>query len=329
VLNDVTPVMKGRRKAAILSIIICVFLWGFSFISIKESLQAFPPMTLGTVRFAIAIAVLFFMYRFSPEWPGKGLRNKGSAVSQFKADLPLLIGSGFAGVTFYFFCENNGVARVTASEASIIVAAIPVLTMIAEWFAEKSFYKTKSADDNMPHDNAPSLGWQSWLGALISIGGVALVAGVSFSLSGSVSGYVYMGGAALCWVSYSLLTRPLFDRKRSRLYIVFWQNAFGFLGFLPFAALEYKNWGQPTLPVMLHVLFLALGCSAFGYWLYAHAMEVLGVSVTSVFINLIPVVTVIAGFIVLDERLTLLQWAGAALVLAGVYLTVLPRRENN
>jgi Permeases of the drug/metabolite transporter (DMT) superfamily len=304
--------MIERRKSALLSIIACVLVWGFSFISIKESLPVFPPMTLGAVRFAIAIVVLFLMYRFSPEWQG--------ANKTLKQDLPLLIGSGLSGVTFYFFFENNGVMRVTASEASIITAAIPVLTMIADWFAARISFRVS-------HNNAPSLGWQSWLGAFISIAGVALVAGVSFSLSGSISGYVYMGGASLCWVGYSLLTRPLFDRKRSRLYIVFWQNFFGFLGLLPFAMLEYKNWGNPTLPVMLHVIFLALGCSALGYWLYARAMETLGVSTTSVFINLIPVVTVIAGFIVLHERLTLLQGAGAALVLSGVYLTILPRRK--
>jgi drug/metabolite transporter (DMT)-like permease len=313
-------VIKGRRKPALLSIIACVFLWGFSFISIKESLPVFPPMTLGAVRFTIAITVLFFIYRFSSEWQSKRMQaeEKKNANKRFKSDIPLLIGSGFSGVTFYFFFENNGVARVTASEASIITAAIPVLTMIADWFAAKL----------SSHDNAPHLGWKSWLGAFISIAGVALVAGVSFLLSGSISGYVYMGGAALCWVAYSLLTRPLFDRKRSRLYIVFWQNFFGFLGLLPFAMLEYKSWGNPTLKVMLHVIFLALGCSALGYWLYAHAMEVLGVSTTSVFINLIPVVTVIAGFIVLHERLTLLQGAGAVLVLGGVYLTILPQNSD-
>ena len=302
--------IKGRRNFAVFSIIACVLLWGFSFISIKESLPVFPPMTLGAVRFVIAIAALFLMYRFSPEWKG--------ANKTLKSDMFLLIGSGLTGVTFYFFFENNGVMRVTASEASIITAAIPVLTMIADWLTAKL----------SSHNNAPRLGWQSWLGAFISIAGVALVAGISFSLSGSISGYVYMGGAALCWVAYSLLTRPLFDRKRSRLYIVFWQNFFGFLGLLPFAMMEYKNWGNPTLPVMLHVLFLALGCSALGYWLYAYAMEALGVSTTSVFINLIPVVTVIAGFIVLNERLTLLQGAGAALVLAGVYLTILPNAKS-
>jgi drug/metabolite transporter (DMT)-like permease len=319
--------MTKQRKSAIFSITACVLVWGFSFISIKESLPVFPPMTLGAVRFVIAIAVLFLMYRFSPDW-----RNANKAL---KADMPLLIGSGMAGVTFYFFFENNGVARVTASEASIITASIPVLTMIADWFAAKSSFRASrnsalrddgSLRENAQQSNAQRLGWKSWLGAFISIAGVALVAGVSFSLSGSISGYVYMGGAALCWVGYSLLTRPLFERKRPRLYIVFWQNFFGFIGLLPFAVLEYKNLGNPTLPVMLHVIFLAIGCSALGYWLYAHAMEVLGVSVTSVFINLIPVVTVIGGFIVLNERLTLLQGAGAALVLAGVYLTILPKK---
>ena len=317
----VSPVIKGHRRLAIFSIIACVLLWGFSFISIKESLPVFPPMTLGAVRFAIAIVVLFLMYRFSAEWQG--------ANKWLKSDLPLLIGSGFAGVTFYFFFENNGVMRVTASEASIITAAIPVLTMIADWLAVKLSSQTKYADSNVQYENAPRLGWQAWLGAFISIAGVAFVAGVSFSISGSISGYVYMGGAALCWVFYSLLTRPLFERKRSRLYIVFWQNFFGFIGLLPFAMLEYKNWGNPTLPVMLHVIFLALGCSALGYWLYAHAMEVLGVSTTSVFINLIPVVTVISGFLVLHERLTLLQGMGAVLVLAGVYLTILPQRAKS
>jgi drug/metabolite transporter (DMT)-like permease len=230
-----------------------------------------------------------------------------------------------AGVTFYFFCENNGVALVTASEASIIVAAIPVLTMTVEWLAAK-LHRRRTAGDPA---ETPQPGRRQWLGVFISIAGVLLVAGVSFALSGSIAVYLYMGGAALCWVAYGFLTKPLFDRGRPQLYIVFWQNLFGFLGFLPFAVLEYPRWGTPTLPVIFHVLFLAIFCSALGYWLYAHALKNLGVSVSSVFINLIPVVTVIAGFFFLRERLTGLQWAGAALVLSGVYLTVLPLRPKH
>ena len=306
------PPPEGQRKPAVLAIIICVFIWGFSFISIKVAVAVFPPMTLGAVRFAMALVLLFTMYRISLK------KTDGKFFDNVKEDLPLLVCSGLTGVTFYFFGENNGVALVTASEASIIVAAIPVLTVIAEWVFSKIAADSKQA----------LLGWKHWLGAVVSMAGVILVAGVSLSLSGSIKGYLYMGGAALCWVTYGLLTRPLFERKRSRIYVVFWQNLVGFIGFLPFAYMERAAWTLPPLNVFLHVVFLGLCCSAMGYWLYAHALEALGISTAAVFINLIPVVTVIAGFFILGDRLTLLQLAGAALVIGGVYLTVLPKRPE-
>jgi drug/metabolite transporter (DMT)-like permease len=149
----------------------------------------------------------------------------------------------------------------------------------------------------------------------------ASVSGTPVSFSGSLLGYICMGGAALSWVAYSFLTRPLFAR-RSRLYIVFWQTLFGFLGFLPFAVIEYPQWGRPDLPVLLHLVFLGICCSALGYWFYALSLEVLGISVSSIFINFIPVITVIAGFFLLGERLSPVQWGGAALVLSGVYLAM-------
>lgn len=300
------PGRGAAARNALAANIICVLFWGFSFISIKIAIPVFPPMSLGAIRFAIAIVLLFVMYLCSGDKKGRALRVR---------DVPFLAGSGLAGVTFYFFCENNGVAKVTASEASIITASIPVLTAASEWCAARLF----------PAKNyAAALGARQWLGALVSAAGVLLTAGVSFAVSGSIAGYLYMGGAALCWVAYGFLTRPLFGRGRSRIYVVFWQNLFGFLGFLPFAFMETSQWGTPTAAVIVHVLFLAICCSALGYWLYAHALEVLGISVSSVFINLIPVVTVIAGFFILGERLTGLQWVGAAMVVGGVYVTSAP-----
>jgi drug/metabolite transporter (DMT)-like permease len=319
--------MPNKRTKALAANLVCVLFWGFSFISIKETVSVFPPMTLGAVRFAIALVFLWFIkLRLCP---GEKLRLR---------DFPFLAGSGLMGVTFYFFCENNGVALVSASEASIIVAAIPVLTMTAEWAAGQ--FKKRPRGSAARYGRA--LKARHWLGALISIAGVALVAGVSLSISGNNGGYLFMAGAALCWVAYGFLTKPLFRTPaetgpeaagspqsgeapgHSHFFIVFWQNLFGFLGFLPFAALEYPRWGTPNLPILLHVLFLAICCSALGYLFYAHSLEVLGMSVSSVFINLIPVITVIAGFFILGERLTLMQGLGAVLVIAGVYLTALP-----
>jgi drug/metabolite transporter (DMT)-like permease len=265
-------------------------------------------MTLGLFRFVLALIFLFALkLKFAPR---ERLRIR---------DVPLLCGAGLTGVTLYFFCENNGVSLVTASEASIITGAIPVLTMTAEWIGGRL---SRSPSGLLPRER---LGGRRWLGAAVSMAGVWMVAGAAFALSGSLLGYAYMGGAALSWVAYCFLTRPLFARRSGgsgRIYIVFWQSVFGAAAFLPFAITEYPQWGQPDLPVLLHIVFLGICCSALGYWLYAHALEALGVPVSSVFINFIPVVTVIAGFFILGERLTALQWAGALLVVGGVYLTM-------
>jgi drug/metabolite transporter (DMT)-like permease len=310
-----------ERHKALLAMTACVLFWGLSFISIKITVSVFPPMTLGALRFALAVVFLLFMKK----------RSAPKEKLSFR-DLPGLLGAGLTGVSFYFFCENNGVALVSASEASIIVSTIPVLTMAAEWLGERFFRKLRH---NLPAAAGTSsgpmgparIGGRRWLGAFISMAGVVLVAGVSFSISGNILGYLYMAGAALSWVIYCFLTRPLFVRC-SRIHIVFWQSVFGFLGFLPFAVSEYRNWGRPDLPVLIHLVFLGICCSALGYWCYARSLEVLGVSVSSIFINFIPVITVIAGFFLLGDRLSPLQWTGAALVLSGVYLAMVERNPG-
>jgi drug/metabolite transporter (DMT)-like permease len=329
----------SKRQKALAAIIACALFWGFSFISIKITIAVFPPMSLGMLRFAMALVFLYAIKRKLA--PHEKLRLK---------DVPLLFGAGLTGVTLYFFCENNGVSLVTASEASIAIGSIPVLTMITDWlFGKFARTATRRAAisgggastpqavapmdaEALPTNSARALALKraateqrirvsQWAGSLISIAGVWLVAGVSLTLSGSVLGYIYMAGAALSWVAYSFLTRPLFSRC-SRIHIVFWQSVAGFICFIPFSVFELSRWASPSLPVLLHLAFLGVCCSALGYWLYAHALEVLGVSVCATFINLIPVITVIAGFFIMGDRLAPLQWLGAALVIGGVYLAM-------
>jgi drug/metabolite transporter (DMT)-like permease len=225
-----------KRNKALAAIIACVLLWGFSFISIKIAVQVFPPMTLGAIRFAIAIILLFFIKKkLAPE---EKIR---------KEDLFLLTGAGLTGVTLYFFFENTGIYMIPASEASIIMGSVPVLTLIAEGVKEKI------ASRNIEKKNPRIKTAITALGALTSMSGVALVAGVSLVLSGTALGYVYMFGAAISWVCYCFFSYPLFAR-RSRIYIVFWQSVIGFVGFLPFVIFE-PRWEMPGFYVWGHVVF--------------------------------------------------------------------------
>jgi drug/metabolite transporter (DMT)-like permease len=324
-------VSMTERSNALFALIVCVLFWGFSFVSTKIAGAVFPPMSLGALRFALAVVFLIF------------IKNRSAPEEKLTSrDLPLLIGAGLTGVTLYFFFENTGLGMISASEASIIVAAIPALTLAAEWLGGKAAVlrkKQRNSEIAAAGDSALSvrISGRRWLGALISMIGVALTAqgsgslpsgkaagnavGIDGSAGGTILGYLCMAGAALSWVAYCFLSRPLFGR-RSRIYIVFWQTVFGFFAFIPFALMEFPRWGSPNLAVAVHTAFLGIFCSALAYRFYAQSLAVLGIPLSALFLNFIPVVTVIAGFFILGEHLNPVQWAGAVLVLAGVYLAM-------
>jgi len=173
-----------------------------------------------------------------------------------------------------------------------------------------------------------ALSARSYAGAILSFAGVALIVLPSLgSSSSSPLGFLFMGGAALCWVAYALLTKPLSSRYGG-LSITFWQILFGLFGCLPFAMAESARWQAPSLAVTLNVLYLGVLCSAVGYLLYIVAMDSLGAGTTSVFLNLVPVVSVAGAYLLLGERLGGLSLAGGTVAVAGVYLATSPSRSS-
>jgi drug/metabolite transporter (DMT)-like permease len=260
-------------------------------------------MTLALLRFAIAaIALIPVKQRLAPR-EGLALR-----------DIPIMSGAGLVGVTLYFLFENYGVKLTTASESSLIIATIPILTLLAEALVSRR-----------------GSHWQltrlQWIGAFLSFGGVTIIVGKGLRLSGSAGGYLFMFGAALSWVVYTFLTRELF-RRYSRITVVFWQTLFGLVALIPLAALDVGAFGTPNLGTWLNVAYLGIACSALGYWFFACALDELGVVTCSVYINLIPVVTVTTGAL-MGERLTLLQLMGGGLVIWGIFLATTRKQAHS
>jgi len=283
--------MKQRESLIPLAGVAVAIIWGLTFLSIKIAVTELKPMTLALSRFVIATLLL-------P--PIAWITKTPLAIK--RKDIPLVAATGFVGITLYFFFENNGILRLTASESSIIVGTIPVLTLLADTVLFRRKMKPRVS-----------------AGILLSFLGVALIVLRSEAVKASPDGYFFMTGAALSWVAYTFITKPLSGRY-PLLAITFWQIFFGMLGCIPFAIAEGQGFVRPSAPVLLNVLFLGVLASAIGYWLYVVVLDRLGASRSSVFINLIPVVSVAASFIVLGERLAPLQLAGGAAAIAGVYL---------
>jgi drug/metabolite transporter (DMT)-like permease len=291
----------GKRRSALFFATAVSVIWGLSFLSTKVSVAVLPPMTIAAARFVVAVLLLLALALATREDLRLRLR-----------DLPRMVLSGLMGVTIYFLCENNGIALLTASESSLVIATIPVLTMLVE----RAAFGTR-------------LGRRSYVGAVLSFAGVALIVLPSLgSRSSSAAGFLFMGGAAAAWVIYALITKPLF-RSYGRINITFWQSLFGLLGCIPFALAESRSWRLPSWTVALNLAYLGVFCSALGYWLYVEALDTLGAGTTSVFLNLVPVVSVCAAFLILGERLGAFSLAGGAVAVGGVYLATSPGRADS
>ncbi len=290
------PLPRATRLLPVLAILATVLVWGMSFVSSKTILNAgVPPMTMVCLRFLLTSAILGPTMRVVEPRAKLGLRQ-----------VPLLVLSGLAGVTIYFFFESRGIRLTNASHASLIIGTIPVFTVVAE----SVLFRTR-------------IRWVAAAGIALSVAGVFLLVRGSIA-GGTVAGDLFMFGACMSWVAYNMLSRDL-HKGMSDLAITAWQAIFGTAFLVIFALLEYRQWVPLSPLVIANLVFLAVLSSAVSNFLYVYALSRLGPVVVTSFLNLIPAVSAVAGTLILGEVLGLWQIVGGVVIVAGVFLVRSPR----
>jgi drug/metabolite transporter (DMT)-like permease len=287
-MQDMRP-----RIFAHLALVFTVLFWGMSFVSTKMVLNAgFPPVTIALIRFTIAGCILFPLQKLLE--PSKKFKPRTA--------LDMTLG-GLTGVTLYFFCENNGIMRTTASNAALIIATIPVFTLIAERLFFSHRMRLYQAG-----------------GILFSILGVYFLVnpgGTTVSDTGNLHGNLFMLAACLSWVSYIIINKKLHVHY-SGLAMSTYHSLFGALFLIPLALLERNEWVRIDMFMWMHILYLSIICSAAAYVLYLFALSRLEPTVVSSYINLIPVTGAVGGVSILGDRLLPVQIIGAFAVIIGV-----------
>jgi drug/metabolite transporter (DMT)-like permease len=133
------------------------------------------------------------------------------------------------GIVLYFLFENNALQYTTASNASMLVAAMPLFAIIIEAF----FFRQR-------------ISWKMAVCILISIVGVYLVVTVDGRLDFSSSrfyGNLLMMGSMICWVVYTFLNKNL-DGKYSGMAVITYQSLASIFLFMPFVLPEVKRWPE-------------------------------------------------------------------------------------
>jgi drug/metabolite transporter (DMT)-like permease len=276
--------------------ILTAIIWGTTFISTKVLLDDFDPLAVLIYRFVIAYVALFL---FKPK-PVKfqGLKNE---IWYFLA--------GLSGVTIYFLCENVGLTYTLASNASVIVSTAPMFTALLAFI----FLKNEKPKPYF------------FIGFVVAMAGIVLISfngKTTFELN--PMGDLLALGAAIIWAVYSIIVKKHIDMSTNMIAITKRIIFYGVVTMLPVGAIYGVDvdWNLMMKPANLgNFIYLGIGASAICYITWNYSMEVLGAVKASLYIYVVPVITIIASVFILDEKFTVVVACGVALTIAGLMIS--------
>lgn len=292
---------KNKRLLGHVLALLTAIVWGTSFISTKQLLTDLSPFEILFLRFAIGYIALWILY------------PKRLKFTDWKTEISIFL-AGLSGVTVYFLAENYALTYTYASNVSLLVSVAPLLTGVLAHF----FLSDKLKKNFM-------------IGFLVAIIGIALV---SFSgttvLKLNPKGDLLAVGAALLWAIYSIIIQNVAGKKINILTLTRRIFFYGLVTMIPLMFYLDFSVTKETLLVptnLLNLLYLGVVSSAICYITWNKAMEILGAVVASTYIYIIPVVTVIFSFFILDEKITVYMLSGIVLVLSGLILSQEQKRQ--
>ncbi len=276
--------------------VITILIWGTTFISTKVLLKVISPIEILFLRFTIGFIVLSLIYPQRLK-----IRDKRHEL-YFAA-------AGLCGITIYYLLENIALTSTFASNVGVIISIAPFFTVIfAHLFLKGEKLKP-----------------QFFVGFIIAFSGIFLLSLNEISaLELNPVGDILAVLAAVVWAAYSVLTKKISEfhyntvqtTRRIFFYgLVFMVPTLFILGFNPGIDLLI----QPVN--VFNILFLGLGASALCFVTWNSAVRILGAVKTSVYIYMVPVITVVTSIIILQEKITGVAGVGIVLTLIGLFVS--------
>ena len=273
--------------------------WGLGFTLAKIGMEQFPALLIMTIRFGIAGLILVWFTK--PPW---GHMREIFVVA--------LIGS-----TIQYGLTYNGLKGIDASTAAILVQLEgPILAIMGAFLLKEK------------------LGITRVLGMGLAFIGVLIIAGEP-RLDGHLDSVILLIAGSAVWAVAQIMISRLKDL--SGITILAWVAIMATPQmFVASLLIENGQWLAITTASFIDwsiILYLALIMTVLGYSVWYHLLSSVDVSKVSPFLMLLPITSIIAGIVLLDEKLTSSMILGGLLIMSGVASTLIswnwPRKQIN
>ncbi len=281
----------------ILGLTFLCLVWGINWVAIKISLEGFPPLIGAGSRFFLATIFLFFYIK----WKRIPLRVN---AREFR----ILLVSAFLLYVMDYGLIFWGEQYLSAGVTSIFFSTFALFTALLSNFVFK---------------NEPFM-WHKFMGLLVGLFGILVVFYdqleiTRFSLMvtlGSIAILIAAIGAATCTVIVKKYLSHM-----NHVTLSFYQLVMGTF-FLVMLGLMAENIHQVrlTMRILTAMLYMGLMASAVAFVVYYKLLKQMSAISLSLIIYIIPLVTVLADFIVFKEVLPFRSLVGMAVIFSGIWL---------
>lgn len=273
-------------------------IWGTTFISTKVLLSDFLPIEILFFRFLLGY---FALWVISPHI----LR-----VKEKREEISFAL-AGLTGACLYYLLENIALTYTLATNVAIIVSVAPFFTAVL------SHVLSKERERISPF---------FFIGFLIAFLGILLINLNGSRMNLNPKGDILALVAAFIWALYSILCRKINSYGYNVVQSTRRTFFYGLLFMIPIfiaSGASFNLTGFKDFKNLFNLVFLGLGASAISFVTWNYSVKRLGAIKTSVYIYLIPVVTIVFSAIFLSEPITPMIGAGTVMTLSGLIVSEL------
>jgi drug/metabolite transporter (DMT)-like permease len=296
-------------------LLLMIVIWGTNYSIVKHAFRELDPQAFNAGRMAIASVVFLALILVVRRAGGRPEHVRAAGIFYTPApitrsDWLWLAGLGVVGHSIYQYFFIGGLARTSVANSSLMLGATPVVIAVSSAALGQERITTLH-----------------WVGALLSVAGIATVVGSGAQFGGGhLIGDLMMLVAVACWATYTLASRHLMARH-SPVGVTGLSMIIGSVLYLALtnARVRATDWSALSAGTWLALVYSALFALCVAYTIWYAAVREIGSARTSIYSNLIPIVAMITAVVFLDEAVGVTKIVGAAAVIVGVALTRIGR----
>ncbi len=306
---------KNRKMLGNLLLLLTAMIWGTAFVGQRVGMDSIEPVTFNAARMWLAAAAIGLVAVLTgkksdsqDKKPVSGRTDPRDKAQERRKNT--IIGGICCGsfLTAASLFQQMGVVYTTAGKAGFITAMYMLLVPIINFV----FFKKKNT-------------WLVWTGVLVGVLGMYLLCitdGFSLTYGDTLVCIcaLLFSGHILCCDHFVQLGNPI------RISAIQFAAAAVISTIAAFLA-EEPSW-QKIISAAIPILYCGIVSGGIGYTLQMVAQRYTDPTIASLLMSLESVFAVIAGALLLGERMTARELAGCVIMFAAIVLVQIPLPER-